>query len=61
MIGRWVIEFHLGEYSADWPRENMLVFGVYKVKTSVPEGWYLIGDGNIEGFRFDFRFRRARS
>jgi hypothetical protein len=61
MIGRWVIEFHLGKYVADWPCENMLVFGVYKVKAPAPEGWYLICDDNIKGFRFDFRFRRARS
>jgi hypothetical protein len=61
MIGRWVIEFHIGTCYADWPCENMLVFGVYKVKTTVAEGWYLIDDDNIKGFRFDFRFRRVRS
>lgn len=61
LIGSWVVEFRLGPQKWEWPEEYLLVFGVYKVKTSVPEGSYLICDDNIKGFRFDFRFRRARS
>jgi hypothetical protein len=61
LIGRWVFEFRLSAQRWEWPEEYCLVFGIYKVKASVPEGCYLVCDDNIKGFRFDFRFRRARS